>query len=310
MLKYRKKILVSFLIFFLTVISLDLFTGLVLDYFYKMSKTGTANQEYYIINKTYQDILVFGPSTASYHYNSSLLENKLGMSVYNAGREGAGIYFQYGVLLATLNRYKPKMIIFDFTHRDLYKRGGGFTSEVLKELAPFYGTINHEFDSLLIQNDFDKIRYRSNMLKYNGKFFNILTGNFFSNRPFVKGFSPLQGKLNEMPVVLEEKNLVVDEDLKKCLYLFLKRIKEEKIELYVSISPQLMKFEPQAFEPLYEICNELNVPIINNISNQQFISNYSLFKDKGHLNNDGSTFFTNILADSINDIRLTTELNQ
>jgi hypothetical protein len=306
--KDKRMILGSFFIFLLTVIIIDLFTGKVLDYLYKKCKAGTANQEYYIINGTHEDILIFGPSTASYHYNSKILQEKLGMSVYNAGREGAGIYFQYGVLLATLERYKPKMIVFDFTFRDLYKRGGGFTSEVLKELAPFYGTINREFDSLLIQTDFDKIRYSSNMLKYNGKFFNILTGVFFSNRSFEKGFTPLQGKLNEMPIVFEEKNLVVDKDLKECLFLFLKRIKKEKIEVYVSISPQLMKFGPDVFQPLYEICNELQVPIINNFSNQKFISDYSLFKDKGHLNSEGSTLFSNMLADTINQIRIANKI--
>jgi len=301
---FNSKIFYGFLLFLFVVTAIDFSSGILLDFLYKRSKTGTTSQEYYIVNKTNEELLIFGPSTASYHYDSALLQDKLGMSVYNAGREGAGIYFQYGVLLATLNRYKPKMIIYDFTYKDLYNKGGSFTSEVITELAPFYGKINTEFDSLLVQSSFDKLKYQSNLIKYNGKFFNIISGNIFSDRPFVYGYRALDGALDKPPLFLEEKNLIVDESLKRCLYLFLKRIKQEKIEVYVSISPQLINFEAQTFEPLYQICRELDIPIINNVSNQQFLSNHQLFKDKQHLNREGSAIFTSIVAESINFNRL------
>lgn len=177
---YSKKVqgIVLFLIFFLAI---DYSVGRLLDGLYANSKSGVASQENYIFNKTKEDILVFGSSRAAFHYKADLIEQNTGFSTYNAGREGVGIYFHYALLLATLNRYTPKVIVLDLDFRDVYDRGGSFSEEVFQDLAPFYQRITPEFDDYITRNWYDVLRYKSGLFRYNKKFFNILTANIITN---------------------------------------------------------------------------------------------------------------------------------
>ena len=73
-------------IFILTLILIDLLAGALLKTLYFKQKYESLT---YDINYADQDVLVFGSSRALHHYVPSIFENKLHMSFYNCGRDGA-----------------------------------------------------------------------------------------------------------------------------------------------------------------------------------------------------------------------------
>ena len=81
-------------------------------------------------------------------------------------REGAGIYFHNALPLATLDRYKSKVAVLDLDFRDIYSRTGNFSTDVYKELLPYYEKCNIELDSIITPNFYDAIFCQLNLYKY------------------------------------------------------------------------------------------------------------------------------------------------
>ena len=69
-----------------------------MDYVVKNIEVGGRGRDNYICDKSVDDILIFGSSRAVHHYNSSMIEDSLGMSCYNCGDDGNGIILSYGRL--------------------------------------------------------------------------------------------------------------------------------------------------------------------------------------------------------------------
>ncbi len=294
--KSRKQFLGKVLILLLLFSLVDTSSGLILDFLYAKSNSGVAYQEYYIINKTNQDLLIFGSSRAAFNYVPDIFSKELDLTTYNAGREGVGIYFHHALLLATLERYTPKTIIIDVDFRDLYARGGDFGTDVFKELAPFYGKINNEFDSTLVRNWYDKILFQSNLFKYNKKVFNIVTGNIIKGRDNFNGYRPLLGELQENSHKEAIENFVIDSNLLITLEHFIQIIQRKNIKLIFVVSPSLKKMPQSTFIPMNKISQKYNIPVLNHLKDQRFIKDIKLFKDEEHLNDNGAKLFSKIIS--------------
>ncbi|UPT70029.1 MAG: hypothetical protein M0D53_12935 [Flavobacterium sp. JAD_PAG50586_2] len=255
--KLNKKIIYKLVIIIVIVLFVDLFSGKIFGKLYQSCKSGICSQENYIMNNTNQDLLVFGSSRAAYHYIPSILQDTIGMSVYNCGREGSGIYYHYGVLLSTLKRYNPKVIVLDIDYRDIYKAEGIFGTDILKEHAPFYHQVSHEFDSLLIlPGKKEAIKLQSNLYRYNSKVFKIITGNLVRGRDNELGFRANNGVWKKSLTSLNQKDLKVDENKILTIKKFIEKVQKHKIKLILTVSPYYKKTIKGLYEPLVEVSNE------------------------------------------------------
>lgn len=291
--KFTFKILILISIVF----SVDFFSGIVFEKLYQSCKSGVCYQENYIMRKTNQDLLVFGSSRAAYHYVPSVLKDSLGISVYNCGREGTGIYYHYGVLLATLKRYNPKIIFLDIDYRDLYEASGIFGLEVLKEHTPFYHKISPEFDSLLVLSGRKEIiKLQSNLYIYNSKAFKIITGNLSKGRDNVLGFRQKNGIWKKKLTPLENTQLIVDQNKLETLQKFINKTKENNIILIFTVSPYFMSTPEGLYNPLKKIAKKNNISILNHLQDKVFLSDKSLFNDELHLNSDGAVLYSKLIA--------------
>lgn len=54
--------------------------------------------------KRQAEVLILGPSTANHHFDCQILKDSLGMTCYNAGRDGQNIIYNAMVLDAFLTR--------------------------------------------------------------------------------------------------------------------------------------------------------------------------------------------------------------
>jgi len=301
--RFKNQYLKSFSIFLLTLILLDLSAGVLLNKLYSTSKSGVAFQENYIFTKTNEDVLIFGSSRASFHYKSDYLSNMLGMSVYNAGREGFGIYFHHALLLATLNRYKPKLVILDLDFRDIFDRGGSFSTNVFYEIAPFYNKYSPDFNDFIARNWYDPILFQSNLFKYNKKFFNIITSNIVNDNDFQNGYRPLKGNWDGKEKKLKDDNFELSNDLILTIESFIGILKENNVDLVVSISPTKKNIDPRFYEFLENLKNKHHVKILDYSRSIDFKDKKELFYDAEHLNENGAKLFTELFSKNINDFK-------
>lgn len=67
----------------------------------------------FTIEKVDADVVVIGSSKASHHYVPQMLEDSLGMTAYNCGHDGCFFLYQNCIINMILDRYTPKMILWD-----------------------------------------------------------------------------------------------------------------------------------------------------------------------------------------------------
>jgi len=79
---------------------IDCTIGTTLQYFYFKQESGFLYRTTYAIEKTKADVLIFGSSRASRHYNPNIFTNRIHLSCYNVGHDGNFILYQYAVLNA------------------------------------------------------------------------------------------------------------------------------------------------------------------------------------------------------------------
>jgi hypothetical protein len=289
------------LLFVLIVFCIDFFTGFLFSNLYQKAKSGIAFKENYIFNKSNEELLIYGSSRAEHHYVSEIIENETSLTTYNLGRQGAGIFFHYSVFLATLERYKPKVVVLELDYRDVYFRSNNFGPDALKEAAPFYGKINKEFDSLLVRNNYDYFLYQSNLYKYNKKFFNIITGVLRDEKKF-NGYSPLKGTLDSKPVEHEEENSEFNKDLLDITEAFILKAKKNKVKLIISLSPSYKKMPKEFDNYINLLSTKYDIKVLNHFKDTAYLNHPKYFKDFDHLNDEGARLFSKEIGKEISVI--------
>jgi hypothetical protein len=286
-----------FLTIVISIFFLDFLGGVVIFKLFKNSKSGIALKEKVILFETNQDGLILGSSRAAFHYVPSYFENKKKMSFYNAGREGTGIYFEYAVLIATLERYQPKMIILDVDFRDVYDRGGDFGVDVFSQLKPYYGLVNDEFDSYITRKPVDYIFNQSNLLKFNKKFLNIVTANMSSNDKTVKGFKPLL-KQWDGEIKSQEDDFKYSQEQVAVLEKFILKAKKNKIDLVMVISPTNKKLPKEYNKTVKDLALKYDVKFFDFYDSAEF-KDKKYFNDLEHLNDLGAQKFSMVLSNKL-----------
>jgi hypothetical protein len=129
------KFLTRLLFFLLILFLVDFALGSFLQIIYYNQTKGQFAQTTTSIDKTNQDILIFGSSRAVRHYSPEILTKKLKMSCYNVGRDAQMIPYDAAIQEAVFARYKPKMIILDVNSWELSPNDSKY--EKLSILLPY-----------------------------------------------------------------------------------------------------------------------------------------------------------------------------
>ena len=287
------------LLFIFIVICVDFFMGFVFSNLFTKAKSGIAFKENYIFNKTNQPLLIFGSSRAEHHYVPEIISKETLLKSYNVGRAGVGMFFHYAVLLSTLERYTPKVIVLDLDHRDLYIKSNNFGPNVVKEAAPFYGKKSKEFDSLLVRNNYDYLLYQSNLFKYNKKFFPIITGAIRSEKKY-DGYAPVSGVLNSIPKDSISEVYTISNDLVNVTKEFILKAKKKNVKLIIVLSPSYKKTPKEFDNYVYSLQKKYKVNVINHFKDTTFLNHPKYFRDIDHLNDEGAKVFSKIVAKEIN----------
>ena len=297
--KFFFLLFISFCLLFIT----DRTLGNLLELKYFNAKSGVTFKTNYAMNKTSEDVLVFGTSRANHHYNTKILADSLSLSVYNTGRDGHMIFYQTALLRSTLKRYKPKRIILDFPGTFEFRQKD---YDRLSTLLPYYDTNPEIRDLLLLKSKNERLKISlSNLYRFNSKILTILSSSIeFDNKGIHEkesytGFVPLFGEYNNAKELISVKESLpfsfkADQNKVDAFREFIDLCKKNDIPLTIINSPLFFKTpNDQSIQMVIEICLEENIEFLDFSTDKTFLGNKKLFKDRDHLNNIGAQYFTN-----------------
>ena len=314
--KFKKsgsqKFLVKLCIFFILLFVLDFIIGSSLNIFYFKQKVGFLYRTTYAIEKTREDVLIFGSSAATHDYYTSIFEEQLKMSSYNVGIDGNSIFYDYAILKLLLKRYHPKIIVLDFDINELKKTKESY--ERLSSLLPYYKNYPEVRSIIDLKSPDEKIKLLSKIYPYNSTIFSIISGNiklfnieYLNKRQEkkdfnIKGYFPLT-TVWDKPLKADSSSINYETDSNKVkMYTsFITDCINSKVELYIVCAPVYIKqnyVNPSVILGR-AIANKYNIKFWDYSADSEILSNSKLFADIPHLNESGAKIFSIKIAEAI-----------
>lgn len=296
-----KRFLTRIFLFFLIIIVIDLLSGKMFDYMLKNAKGGDNARNFFINTQVDTDILIFGSSRATHHYNPFIFQDSLKMTCFNAGQDGNGAIYSYARYQLICQRYAPKLVIYDVLPMfDLTI--GEDNHRYLGSLRPYYSMagIPEVFDMV---DKTEKIKMKSNLFRYNSQFLQIVNDYVHPIKSAgEKGYLPLNEKFDTMKVVKND-DVSIDFDTLKilCLNKFVKESPTTRIVFCVS--PIWYGMNPQQLQPIRDICEKEGLQFVDFSNDPKYVHNNNLFRDGLHLNSKGADMFSKELINVINNER-------
>ena len=289
-----KRYLIKIVLFFTIIAVIDYGFGLVCDYLRDHTRGGFSGNVYYICEKSSEDIIMMGSSRMRHHYVPQVFEDSLRMSCYNAGIDGNGIILSYGFLEMILERYTPKMIVYDVTVFDMF----------MDDNTKYLGGLKAFYDKAGISDIFKDVdpkepwKMISSLYRYNSDFLGLLGDNIHPIQSFEKGYWPINKVMDYEPAQpLSEDKRALDSLKLNYVDKFIHLAKENNVQLFFVVSPTYWgEYYPKEHISVKEICEKENIPFLNYYYDEELCSSKDYWGDATHLNDIGANVFSKKLC--------------
>lgn len=306
--------LLKLFILFVILVALDFTIGNVLNYFYFRQESGMQFRTTYSIEKTRADVLIFGSSRANHHYEPDSFEKRLNLSFYNSGRDGNFIFYNYAVLKGVLKRYRPQIIILDFTRGEFNRRQESY--DRISSLLPYYRTHPEIRPIIELKSPYEKLKLLSFIYPFNSSILTIAIGNTEYNKRRWEdnmGYVPLT-MLNNKSILADSTNWTPELDRVKVKVFesFIRDCTKSRVKLYIICSPYFIRFIKNDNSIILgeSIAKKYGVAFYDFSNDTTLTNKPKLFADRDHLNDVGAKVFCNILLDSITNERQKTSISK
>lgn len=298
----------SYVLFFLrlgvfisTLFVLDELTGMLVRHFYFTQHSGTMYRTTFSMESATPDIIIFGTSRATHHYKPEVFERDLGMTCYNAGKDGTQILYHYAVLQSVLKRYTPKIIILDISIKEILKTDEKY--DWLSSLLPYYKRHPEIRRVVDLKSYFEKYKLFSASYPFNSEILTIARSNGITgNEKEEKGYLPLEKEWSG-PLTSDSPHEPYKIDSVKLQYFekFIEDCKKANTRLYVMLSPVYIRYDqtPVSLLAIRKICQDHNIPFYDYSKSTEFLTNPSLFQNRSHMNDKGATIYSEKVAKEI-----------
>lgn len=298
-----KKFIINIFYFFAIVLAIDLSVGVVGDYLQLHAKGGDTRKTNDLVMKNQHDILIFGSSRACHHYEAPYLSGILNLDVFNAGYDGNGVILSYGLLYMTLERYQPKLIIFDVEPAfdiNVYAPDNG-NKRYITPLKPYYRNAGVEEVIRNISKE-EWLKSYSGMMRYNTSILSKMMDYVIGEESSNQGFIPLIGTYSGEPDTNKDK--APKRDAVKLAYMerLLLLAQSKNVPIVVVASPKYGKKNSDEVQPVIDICQKHKVPFIDYYADTLFMQHKEWFKEPMHLNANGARVFSDIIGEVISII--------
>ncbi len=298
------------LLLLLILFAADRTLGWWLEHTFYLQKHGDDVVTRYTLDSTREDLLVFGSSRASHHYNTLMLDSLLDMSVYNCGRDEMGITYTSGVIPYAFERKAPKCIIVEVLPTEL--SGVGKATEIQRistRLIPFAHRHPGLWPTVAAAGKMEVYKAAvSKIYPYNSLIGSIIQ-NTYTNlvHQTIRGFEPLHGAIDSATFKpthwMNMRELTgIDSALKARMIFILDYAREHGTQAIVVISPFYYSLDiagNESHEMLPELAAKHGAFFLDWSQDPRFLMHPKLFYDDVHLNETGARLYTQIIADTL-----------
>ena len=246
------------------------------------------------------DVLILGPSTANHHYDCKIIEDSLGLSCFNAGRDGQNIIYNAMVLEGFLTRCTPKLVVVDVANSSL----SDVWMSSLNEFNCYYGflkPIDDVIDS--IGTPIDKVKRMSNIYRYNKTWEWLLNARFAETAEDLDGYRPLEVKeIKGIKATNVSGKFVMAEECRHYLDRIIDICKEKNVKILFTISPTLIIDEGNFAKDVNDVLQKKGLWLMNWNGDTTYTNHPELFYDKTHLNAKGAAAFTKEFVGKVKDV--------
>jgi hypothetical protein len=292
-----KKILFKLAIFVALLMLFDRCYGQLCQYLVSHPSGGAMKLDQYVCDSAKADLLVFGSSKAQNQYDPKILEDTLGMSVFNCGYHGMGVIFHYGRWKIISQRYVPKVIVYEFLPiLDMMVRDDN--SIYINPLRPYYGKVSG-VDSIFWSVDrTERYKMLSKTYQYHSPLEYL--SSYSSKDWYRNGYGcPLNTVLNPQTVKYETPIYSIDSLKLHYMERFIREVSSQ-CQLIMVVSPMYSFHEDYGgLTNLKELCAAYNVPVLDHFCDEEFVDSAQLYVDMAHLNRTGSVKWSKMIASEI-----------
>lgn len=296
--KGLKNFLTSIIIVLLMVVAIDFVVGRTIHWMLpQISNQGDTGKTYFSLNDVNAPIVIVGSSRAAHHYVTQMVEDSFCMSAYNVGRDGCFFSYNCCVINSILDRYIPKLIIWENGVDYLFEE----EKDPLENLYPYYNCNKWVKQTITEELPWTEyIRLTSNLYQYNSVIHRIVSrymgrDNFIDET--INGYFPLKPKKLNSPLVLETRNARYQQLSETKIERFrsvLARAKEKGVRIVVVDSPKYTLKDGKNYskEKMQQLCDEYGAMFIDNTQLSLFFEHAEYFNDLTHLNDEGAKVYT------------------
>lgn len=260
------------------------------------------------IKKVETPIIIIGSSRARHHYNTRQIQDSLGMPAYTIARDAHFVSYQSCVLNAVLDRYTPKIVLWECSMNTLFSK----ERDAVHSLHPYY------YECEALHDIIDKkegptmaVKMCLNTYRYNGVASNIILQRMSraNRKDTLQGFLPFSGKLKGADTLLKAPEVIADTVDPVKVEIFtstIKRLKEKGTTVILFDSPIHELENPDQNKAseltLKGICEQYGVPVFDNRHLEEFQHNTNYFYDPTHISKEGTTVYTPIVIQQIKSV--------
>lgn len=300
-----KRYILKILLFFAIVVGVDLGVGALGDYLQAHANRGFSKQTDDLVMKDCHDVVILGSSRAHHHYDTPFLSDTLGLDVYNAGYDGNGVVLAYGLLSMILERYSPRLVIFDVEPAfdiNVYENDNGH-KRYLKYLKPYYR--NEKVGDIFRDvSEEEWYKVHSGLIRYNSSLVSMLYDCMRANdSDIMKGYDALEGVYTNEPDKKETQAVEIDSFKLEYVEKLIQATQLKNVPLVFVASPKYGASSSVAITPVKDICALYHVPFLDYYCDNTFMQHKEWFKEPMHLNREGAKMFSLRIINDINSIR-------
>jgi hypothetical protein len=305
-----KYFFIKLIVFILFVAVFDFIIGRSLQYLYFHQKESTRGLITYTLDRTSDDLLIFGTSRSNHHYRPDIIEKGLNQSSFIVGRDNVNILYNYAVLVATLKRYSPKTVILDVMCDELKYFPNSY--DKLSVLLPYYETHPEIRHIIAMKGPFEKVKLLSSIYPFNSLILTLIKNNLVAQNDMVekdpdyrssRGYSPLLRVWNKPSIFINNDAQKYELDSVKTDFLrsFIEQCQASGIKLYLITSPYYDRHSSPTYSLriVREMADKYKVAFFDFSRDTNFVNRPSLFSDPDHLNDQGAALFSHMIVDSI-----------
>ena len=291
-----KGFILKAVIFVLLFCVIDAVSGVLIDHFYFQQNRKLT----YALEQCDEDILLFGSSRTQHHFNTKIIADNSGVSVYNLGSGGQNIFYHYAILKSILARQTPQIIVLHIETIDIYITPATWDKEKLSVFYPYCKRNEQVHEIINLRSNYEPYKLFSNLYRYNSVLASIAMLKIFYNDTEVAfqngGYVSIpEENLYKGTFSAVENEFVQEIDPLKIEYInkFISLCKTNNIECVLVISPWFADFSTNRdfVDTVRELSLSYSIPFLNYINDEEFMK-ADYFKDQKHLNGKGADIFS------------------